>query len=326
MRDPHSRAGPHDRLERGHEAARRVDEGHVAALRALVDVGLAVRHDHHALAVEVPAQRVLEPLGRPQASLAVRLPLRGEALHEVADVPQEGSELGRRPLAPDEPPQLVAPAPPGQSRRDQRDDGGRRGRGSPKASSEERPGRRLPSLDEAQVVDEDDEAESLIGLEQRNRGRVHLAPGKREDVRARSSRPPAGASKPGRTSVREARAGERGGVVEGLGLQREVGAARRRSHHALVAGQLDEDLAQLRLLARPPVRHERLARPADRELGAQQDVPLEPAPRGAADDHGGTPGQEGQARHQREREPQRLPHGKDHSSTGSTLMTKHVLP
>ena len=46
----------------------------LAAARALVDVGLPVRDDDHPLAVEVAAQRVLEPLRRPQATQAVRSP------------------------------------------------------------------------------------------------------------------------------------------------------------------------------------------------------------------------------------------------------------
>ena len=293
MRDPHSRAGPHDRLQRGHESARRVDEGHLAALRALVDVGLAVRHDHHPLAVEVPAQGVLQSLRRPQASLAVCFPLRGQALDEVADVPQEGPELGWRPLAPDEPPQLVAPAPPGQPRGHQGDDRGPEGQ-EPEGEGQEASRRRLPPLDEAQVVDEDEEAEGAILIEERNRRDVRLAAAEREDLRP--GRPGRGRSVGVRADPgREARAGERGGVVDRLGLECQVGPARRHSHHPLVAGQLDQDLAQLRLVARRPVRHERLARPGGRELGAQEHVPLEPRPCGPADHDGRAPGQEGEA-------------------------------
>ena len=45
MRDPHPAAGAHDRLERGDRAAR-LGLQHNAAVDAIVDVRLAVRHDN----------------------------------------------------------------------------------------------------------------------------------------------------------------------------------------------------------------------------------------------------------------------------------------
>ena len=177
---------------------------HLAVARALVDVGLAVRDDHHPLAVQVAAQRVLEPLRRPEAAQAVRLPLRGEALDQVAHVAEEGPELGRRALAPDEPPQLVAPAPPREPRGDEGDDR-RREREEAEGQHEEAPRGRLPPLDEAQVVDEDHEAQGLVAVEPRgSRSRGPGPPAPRRPT-TRSSRPRPGSRRPDGPRARGAR-------------------------------------------------------------------------------------------------------------------------
>ena len=136
---------------------------------------------------------------------------------------------------------------------------------------------------------------------------MHLAARQRED--RRPGRPGRGRRVGARADLGpEALAGERGGVVDRPGPQGEVRAAGRRAQDALVVGQLDEDPAQLRLVA-----------------GSQCDTSASRAPLTASwarssmslsnqarvvrrDDDRGAPGQEGQAGHERDREPQGLPH------------------
>ena len=307
MRDPHPGARPHDGLEGGDEAARRVHHDEAAVARLLVDVGLAVGDDDDALPVQVPAQRVLESLRRPEAPLALRLALGREPLDEVADVPQERSELGARHLPAHEPAHLVAPPAPGQARRSQGDDRRRQGQEA-EGEPEEGPGRLLAPLDEAQVVHEHHEPEGLPCLsEERDRGGVHVAAGHREDRR------------PGRPArVRRLRRGADAGpdrrapegrrVVGGPRLEAEVGAAGGRAEDALVVSQFDEDLPQLRLLPGRPAGHERLARATDGEVRAQLHVLLEPGAGRAADERRRTPREQGQAHDESHREPEGLPH------------------
>ncbi len=126
---------------------------------------------------------LLSRCGVHRPAQAVRLPLRGEALHQVAHVAQERLELGRGPPAPDQPAQLVAPATPGQAGSD---DGDHRGREGEEAEGEEQeqPGGRLAALDEAQVVDEHHEPQRTLVLNQRRR--PWRAPGR---LAARTRRP-----------------------------------------------------------------------------------------------------------------------------------------
>src|SRR5207247_2551761 len=98
MGDPHARTGAHNRLQGGDQAARRMNDGDPPIPGALVNVRLAVGDDDHLLAVQVPVQRLLQALGRPGATLAVRLLLGNQAIDEIANVPEDGFEF--RPLRP----------------------------------------------------------------------------------------------------------------------------------------------------------------------------------------------------------------------------------
>ena len=78
VRDPHAGARAHDRLERGHEPARRVKHAHaVAHLR--VDVRLAVGEDDDALALQVLRERSAAGARRSTGLLALLPRFRGPA-------------------------------------------------------------------------------------------------------------------------------------------------------------------------------------------------------------------------------------------------------
>ncbi len=273
---------------------------------AFMDVRLAVRHDHHALAVEMPAERVLEPLRCPEPAEPVRLALRGQPVHQVADIPHEGNELGarRRPL--DQSPQFVAPASPRHAGRGHGHDGrGEREKGE--REEQELPGRRLPPADEGHVVDEHDEAQRPTVGDHRDGRRVDVPAGHADlggphgPVRRRGvgGRPNLGAGE----SAADLRR-----VVAGPGQQGQVALARGRRHDALVAGDPQEDLAQRGCAARVPVGGQRLAGSRDGERGTQLDVPVEPPPRGFMDHLRRGPREQRQAGDEDEDEPQRSPH------------------
>jgi hypothetical protein len=70
---------------------------HLDALPArFVDVGLAVREEDDAIAIEVRAQRRLEPLGAPRPGARLLTSLLRQPLDERAHVAQERIELVRR--------------------------------------------------------------------------------------------------------------------------------------------------------------------------------------------------------------------------------------
>ena len=92
--DPDSGAGPQDRLERGDETARGMNDDDTAVLGPSMDVRFPIRDDDDSLAVQVPAERLLEPLWRPVAALAVGFLLGNDAIDELADIPEDGPELG----------------------------------------------------------------------------------------------------------------------------------------------------------------------------------------------------------------------------------------
>ena len=195
--DPDAGAGAHDRLERGDQAARRVQHADAAVGGALVDVGLAVGDDDDLLALQVAAEGLLEPLRAsrrppsPSASL-----LGDEPLDQLAHVAQDGLEL--RALA----------ARPRSSRAARRSSCARTSRAAtsvttaaasarkPKASSRKRPGRRLPALDEAQVVDQHHEAQRLSPSSDRDGADVHAR------RRAASTRRPRVQAAAGESAVR----------------------------------------------------------------------------------------------------------------------------
>ena len=192
MGDPDAGAGAHDGLERGDEAARRVNDTHAAIFDARVDVGLAVGDDDDPLAVQVAVESLLEPLRRPVAALAVGLLLGDDALDEIPDIPEDGLELG--PLRPglDEAPQLPAPSAPRQARGDDGYRGGG-GRQEPEGQEQEQPGLGFPTFDEAEIVDEDDEPQRPLSIEYGDGADVNVSTGERFDALPRD---PAGAASP----------------------------------------------------------------------------------------------------------------------------------
>ncbi len=76
MRDPHTRARAHHRLQRRDEAARRVLDDDLAGRSTLMDARLAIREHDHAIAFEVRPKRLAQPRGRPR-TLRRKLHLRG---------------------------------------------------------------------------------------------------------------------------------------------------------------------------------------------------------------------------------------------------------
>ena len=180
--DPDSGAGAHDRLERGDETARRMNDDDTAVLGPFVDVGFPIRDDDDFLAVQVAVERLLEPLRRPVAALAVGFFLGDDAIDELADIPQDRPELGVRRPASEEASELVAPTAPGQPGRD-RGHGGGGHREKPESQQQEVPRLGFSSFDEAQIVHEDDESERLISVEHGNGADVNVAAGQRHDTR-----------------------------------------------------------------------------------------------------------------------------------------------
>ncbi len=172
------------------------------------------------------------------------------------------------------------------------------------AMQQEVPGRRLPAVDEAHVVDQHDEAQRPTVVDQRNGRGVDVPAGHADlggphrPVRHRGvgGRPDPGAGEPAAGLRR---------VVAGLGQQGHVGPARGRRHDALVAGDPQEDLVQRGRVARVPVGDQRLAGSRHGERGAQLDVPVEPVPGGPMDHERRSPREQRQPGHQDEDEPQR---------------------
>ena len=95
VRDPSARAGAHHRLERGHQAARRplhLD----AVVPPHVDIGLAVGHDQHLVALEVIAQDRAQRIGSPTDLRFVAHAAFGfQVLHQRLEVPRNRPQLSR---------------------------------------------------------------------------------------------------------------------------------------------------------------------------------------------------------------------------------------
>jgi hypothetical protein len=151
-----------------------MDYLHATTGGVLVNIWFPVRHNDDALAVEVAAERVLEPLWRPKASQTIRLPLGRQAFNQVTNVSKERLEFRSLAVASEKPPKLVAPPTPRQPCRHNGDHGGC-GREEPECEQQEPPGRGFAALDEAQVMDEDKEADGLVAIKHGDGGDVDIA-------------------------------------------------------------------------------------------------------------------------------------------------------
>jgi hypothetical protein len=122
MRDPGARAGAHDRLQRGDEAARR--PLHLDAVAAAdMDVGLAVGDDQHVLAGELAVQDGAQGFRLPgQLRIVARADFRFHLADQHAQVAGDRLELRRglglarfaqQPLAAQQGAHALDPAAPG---------------------------------------------------------------------------------------------------------------------------------------------------------------------------------------------------------------------
>ena len=265
VRHPDSRAGAHDRLERRHEAARRVDDGDAAIRGPLVDVGLPIRDDDDLLAMQIAVERLFEPLGSPVSAFPVGFLLGDDAVDQVANVAEDRLKLRSLRAAPEETAELAAPPAPREARGD--DGHGGRGDGEKREGQQQEPlSLRFAPLDEGEVVHQDHEPERLSPIEDRDRADVDVPAGQRDDALPEA---PAGRLRigPGQHVRPERFASELARVILGLRQELEVGRARRGGHDSLVVGDLGEETPQVSPLLPAPVRDQRLARPVHRELG-----------------------------------------------------------
>src|SRR3990167_6005696 len=86
---PHAGACAHHRFDRGYQTARGVLYHNRPVWRSHVNIRLTVGDDDDALAVQVAAQGVAQPLGRPGTSLLLE-----DAIVELTRVTQDWVELG----------------------------------------------------------------------------------------------------------------------------------------------------------------------------------------------------------------------------------------
>ena len=174
--DPHAGTSTHYRLDRRDQTARWM-LNHDGLVRTVhMDVRLTIGDDYDALAVQVAAQRIVQPLGCPRTSLMLE-----NTVVEFAHVAQDGIEFRSfNAIAPQQEPQRCAPTVPVQPRRDERDD--RRG----EAEYTERKPQEISCLvfapsHKTHVVHEYDETERRVGLDHRNGAEVDAARRQRSD-------------------------------------------------------------------------------------------------------------------------------------------------
>ena len=132
-----SRAGTHDGLDRRHQTARRAPDDDVAAARAFVDVGLAVRNDNDLVAAQLGAEQRAQPVRIPRRVRTERSAvLVLEVAQPEAQVRGKRRELARRCDRPDQalaaqqrarPGNPAAPAELGDDDGDEGDHGAERG-------------------------------------------------------------------------------------------------------------------------------------------------------------------------------------------------------
>src|ERR1043166_7483681 len=99
-----------------------MDHLHPSVTGAFVDVGLPIGENDDLLTVKIPVEGMLEPLRRPRARFAVAFRLCQDSIDELADITDERLKLGPSCIAPEQPPQFIAPTPPGQPCGGKRDD------------------------------------------------------------------------------------------------------------------------------------------------------------------------------------------------------------
>ncbi len=309
VRDPRPGARAHHRLERGDEAARRVDDADRSVRPALVHVRLPVRDDHDAVAVKVLAKDVLEPRRRPRRDgrPALRREVRDEAPH-VREQRLEG--VSRAQLRVAAPParqqqdaaKLVRPAPPPGAAHEHREDGGEE-RDEPERREGEVPHRELAPRHEAQIVDEDERtANRLVVLDPVDADvyapAVDLV-GKVQLGREHPLRGP-GPQRLARELFRK-------------GLRAAHRDERRRAdlhgHDPLVAGEILEQRCDLATIPAAEMPREGALRSDRRKPRAQRDVAHEPRLRGLVHRKGGTPGQHGEPEEQGHRKSPDRSHG-----------------
>ena len=178
MGNPDARAGAHDGLERGHQSACGMQDGKAPVALVLVDVRFPVGDDHDALAMEIPAQRVLEALRGPESARALRLPFGRQPIDQFTHVVKKRHEFRMGRLTPQQALQFGVPPAPRQPGRDQRR--GRCGQRQDAEREKQKPARRVvPALDEAQVVHEHDESERARVAGDPNRRDVYVSAGQR---------------------------------------------------------------------------------------------------------------------------------------------------
>ena len=93
-RHPYARAGLHYRLQGRNQAAGGVPHGDAPVALAFVDVRLAIRDDHHFLAVQMPSQRQLQALRRPGAPFEFGFPLDHDPFDQIANIAHDGLKFG----------------------------------------------------------------------------------------------------------------------------------------------------------------------------------------------------------------------------------------
>jgi hypothetical protein len=304
--DPGAGAGPHDRLERGDEPARRELDAHQFIVPAHVDVRLPVGHRDDALPSETPLQHPAKPLRRPSAAMG--LLLGREGCHELTDIGEHRPEVPVRlgacaPSTEDpgqQPAQLGGPGAPREAGGEQR--GHRRGEPDQAEGHEQCLARRRgPPVHEGHVVDEHQMAGHGALVAHRDPAHVDVA-ARHANVLVEALR-----------EIRPRRA-----LVLAAGLGGEVADRRQCVEFRIADGGGDqpfvpdqgvEQRPASRPVARGDVPLERLARAGQDEPRARPQVPLGPGPRTPGGNGRRAPGDERQEEEQRNEEAKGESHG-----------------
>ena len=313
--DPDARTGAHHRLERGDEAAGRVQDFDAAVWRVVVDVRLAVRNHHDALAEQAMAQRVLQPFGRPEAARSVEVALGAQPVHQIAHVADEREKLGLVQAAAQDAANLVGPAPPGRAPDDYCDER-RRARQHRERPDEQMLDLRLAPLGEAEIVEQQDHAARLVAVDHRQRAEVHRTT---LDLDHRSPWDPLRRRRVGGVAHVPYRHRARY-LRRPIGCGREdaaVGAARGRSDEPLVVRDDRQQRPHAPRGRAGPVLGELVARAGDGEISPSGKVALEPFVQRAADEERARQDQQAEAGENAEGDAEGTGHGRSAVAPGS---------
>ena len=244
-----------------------------AVRRALVDVGLAVGDDHHALSLQDPTQGSFESRRRPGPVGPLDVLLERQPIDQVTDVLEERLELRSMTVPAEQLAQLVAPAPPGEARSRQGDHR-RRHREHCKGPEQERSSGLFPLHHVTHVVQEDHESEGYRLVRHGQGTQVYGALG---IVHVRVPLP--------HRAIDEHLIGDRssrGIVTSGNSGGRHQEPAIRRTgrgrNDAVVVRDVRKKILKGGPLTLVPVIDQRAPTARDRQLRSQLDVLVEPGP------------------------------------------------